>query len=96
MRHYWGVRVDIFPSVRDYQHVRGLCGNFDGDRNNEFRHRRLNPGDPLVTDPLSCSGSKIGFVRSWRYSKFKIINFFSPSAIHAVKFSLHSCQNNDS
>ncbi|XP_053387563.1 uncharacterized protein LOC123542645 isoform X2 [Mercenaria mercenaria] len=39
--HSWGktLDIDIYLSAKDFGNIDGLCGYFDGNRNNDFRHR---------------------------------------------------------
>jgi hypothetical protein len=55
--------IDIYLSAKDFHNTDGLCGYFDGDRNNDFRHRNGSQS--------STSNDYYGytdFIKSWRYT----------------------------
>ncbi|XP_060578581.1 von Willebrand factor D and EGF domain-containing protein-like [Ruditapes philippinarum] len=61
--HSWGrtMDIDIYLSAKDFHNTDGLCGYFDGDRNNDFRHRNGSQS--------STSHDYYGytdFIKSWR------------------------------
>ena len=74
MKHQYGIRVDITGSIRDFQHARGLCGNFDGNKDNEYKHRGSNPRPDIIgcyasTYPFNVQWSQTqlsSYLRSWR------------------------------
>lgn len=36
---FWYLNVEIYPTIADFKSVDGLCGFFDGDRDNDLRRR---------------------------------------------------------
>ncbi|XP_053387565.1 von Willebrand factor D and EGF domain-containing protein-like [Mercenaria mercenaria] len=60
--HRWGktMNIDIYLSAKDFGNMDGLCGYFDGDNTNDFRHR-----DGVT---VSNGNNDYAFSNSWRLS----------------------------
>ena len=57
-RYSWGNNVEMQAPKSDKTKTEGMCGNFDGDPNNEFKH-----GGP---DGGQNTGDHNSFGESWR------------------------------
>ena len=69
----WKDHMDLIvqPSNADYRLTEGLCGNFDGNKDNDFLH----DGRQYMKCPHSWgedarTGKAIEFGKSWRYKFF--------------------------
>lgn len=58
--HSWGntMNIDIYMSARDFGHIDGLCGHFDGDGSNDFKKRDGTAVDGHINHTFS---------ESWRF-----------------------------
>ena len=65
-RYYWGNNVEMEAPKSDKTKTEGMCGNFDGEANNDFSYG----GDTKsYTDEDS-------FGESWRYCVYKQIALY--------------------
>ena len=59
--HDWGMNIDAHLLSSDFGKTEGLCGNFDGPRNNDLQHK-----DTGVTANPSNREEVNQFVDSWK------------------------------
>ncbi|XP_062587324.1 von Willebrand factor D and EGF domain-containing protein-like [Saccostrea cucullata] len=70
---HYNIDLEILPSAMDIGNADGLCGYFDGDRENDFRRR-----NSTITDDISQSYPN-DFSRSWMIPDNE--NLFSGSSL---------------
>jgi hypothetical protein len=75
------MNIDIIMSPKDLGNTQGLCGNFDGDPNNDF----------VLKDGTQASNNNdYRFSESWRYSLFLIFTkSFSSKSLNNFFVDIH-------
>ncbi len=59
--YYWGMNIFVTGLPRDAGRTFGLCGNYDGNPNNDLRDHRTDQGYTL-----QASGHPIEFIKNYK------------------------------
>ena len=77
IKREYGVRMDLLLSTADIQHEKGLFGNFDHNKQIDFRHRTQTVNYSLIREPSTCPDNSQKMLCNMDFETLHIIVYYS-------------------